>query len=70
MKRKGLRELRRSTRGNTYMAVGIVLDHKKIGCPPCDTRYLQLFRDGKELLFLAITPEEAAILRRLLGKLT
>lgn len=68
MKRKGLKEVRRSTKGNTYIAVGKVLDYKKVGCPECDTVYLQLYRDSKEILFMAVTPEEAVIICDLLDK--
>lgn len=64
--RKGIREVRRRTKGNTYMAAGVVTDHKTVGCPPCDTVYLQLYRDGKEQLFLAVTPDEAEIISQLL----
>lgn len=64
--RKGIREVRRRTRGNTYMAAGVVVDREAVGCPPCDTVYLQLYRDGKEQLFMAITPEEAEIIAQLL----
>ena len=60
--RKGIKELGRSTKGNSYIAVGKVTDYKKVGCPKCDTLYLQLFRDGEEVLFLAMTPEESQII--------
>jgi len=66
MIRKGIREVRRSTKGDTFIAVGTVIDHKKIGCPECDTIYLQLSRDKKEVLFMAITPEEAIIISHML----
>lgn len=66
MKRKGLREVKRSTKGNTFIAVGKVTDNKVIGCPECDTMYLSMNRNGKEDLFLAITPEEATIIGKLL----
>lgn len=64
--RKGIREVRRRTRGNTYMAAGVVKDHLVVGCPPCDTVYLQFYRNGEEQLFIAITPEEAEIIAQLL----
>lgn len=66
MKRKGIREVRRSIKGNTYIAVGHVTDHKKVGCPECDTIYMQLTRDDKEVLFMAITPEESVIISHML----
>lgn len=68
--RKGIREVRRRTRGITYMAAGVVTDHKAVGCPPCDTVYLQLYRNGREQLFMAITPEEAEIIAQLLEATT
>lgn len=68
MKRKGLHEIRRSTKGNTFIATGIVTDNKAIGCPECDTVYLQLYRDDKEVLFMAITPEEAILISSMLDK--
>lgn len=63
--RKGIREFRRKVKGDSYIAVGVVTDHKKVGCPPCDTVYLQLHRDAEEVLFMALTPEEADIIARL-----
>lgn len=66
MIRRGTREIKRSTKGESYIAAGLVLDHKKVGCPPCDTVYLSLYRGGKVDLFLAITPEEAEIIGRVL----
>jgi hypothetical protein len=62
MIRKGLKEVRRSTKGNTYIAAGIVTDQKAIGCPECDTVYLQLHRDGDGTQTLCVTPEEAIII--------
>ena len=58
--------MKRSTKGDSCIAAGIVLDHRKVGCPPCDTVYLSLYRDGKADLFLAITPEEAQIINNVL----
>ena len=66
MHRKGIVEYRRSEKGNTYISVGSVIDPKAIGCPKCDTIYLQLVRDDKEVLFMAVTPEEANIIGGLL----
>ena len=68
MKRKGIKELARSTKGNTYMAVGRITNHRVVGCPPCDTLYLQLTRDGHELIFIGVTPEEAEIISNLMWK--
>ena len=66
MNRKGLREVKRSTKGNTYIASGVVTDQKAIGCPECDTIYLQLHRDGDGTQTLCVTPEEAVIICNLL----
>jgi hypothetical protein len=66
IKRKGIHEVRRSTKGNTYFATGIITDHRKVGCPDVDTIYLQMVRDEEESLFLAVTPEEATILSKML----
>lgn len=66
MTKKGLRELRRFPRGNTYMAAGVVEDHKKMGCPNVDTVYLQFSRANKPTT-LCITPEEALIIVSLLS---
>lgn len=66
--RKGVHEIRRSTKGNTYIATGIVTDHNKVGCPEVDTIYLQLTRDDKELLFVAVTPEEACVISKMLDQ--
>jgi hypothetical protein len=63
---KGLREVKRSTKGNTFIAVGNVTDHKKIGCPECDTVFLRFNRDGKDSLLIYVTPEEATIIAKLL----
>ena len=64
--RKGLLELRRSEKGNTYISTGLVRDFKKIGCPECDTIYLQLFRDDKQVLLMCVTEEEACLIGRML----
>ena len=68
MKRKGLHEVRRSTKGDTYIATGIVTDHKTIGCPECDTIYLQFHRDGDGTQTIYLTPEEAVLISSMLDK--
>lgn len=65
-KRLGIEDTDISVRGNTSIIAGIVTDHKKVGCPPCDTVFIRLTRDGKETLFMAVTPEEAGIIAGLL----
>ena len=68
MNRKGLKEVRRSTKGDTYIATGLVVDNKAIGCPECDTIYLQFHRDGEGTQTLCITPEEAVLISTMLDK--
>lgn len=60
--RKGLKELNRQPKGNSSVSSGLVLNHKQVGCPDCDTIYLSLKREGKEVLFMAVTPYEAEII--------
>jgi len=64
--KKGLKEFRRRTKGNSHIVSGDVVDHEVIGCPPCDTVFLRLIRAGKEVLLMCVTPEEALLISSLL----
>jgi len=64
--RPGTMETDISVKGNTTLSAGIITNHKKIGCPPCDTVFLRFTRDEKEVALLAVTPEEAGIISGLL----
>lgn len=66
MKRKGLREFRRSTKGNTFFATGYITNQKAMKCPSVDTIYLQFHRDGEGTQTICLTPEEAVIISKML----
>ena len=68
-KRTGIDEYVHQDKGNSFIAAGRVTNHRKVGCPKCDTIYLQLHRDGAEVLFLAMTPEEASIISHQLERM-
>lgn len=64
--RKGTEQLFKAIAGKSSITSGVISDHAKVGCPPCDTVYVEFHREGERDQIICLTPDEGLLIAEML----